>query len=482
MTSYTPRPYQPGMTDHVLNTRRCALWAFMGAGKCVTTLTAVDIMRLCGEALRVLVIAPLRVARTTWPEAVGAWDHLAHLRVAPIIGTPAERMAAAVRPADVYTVNFENVQWLVNFWKESWPYDCVVIDEATRLKSTRSVQGSKRGEALRDHLLLRTPRVIELTGTPAPNGLQDLYGQIYLLDGGARLGRSYSAFENRWFGFKRVQDALRPDKTYTKRITFPHAQAEIQGLVKDLCFTVLAKDCFTINEPVLHTVRVELPPAARKMYRNMEREMFAEIQGYDVEAFNAGTKSIKCLGLANGAVYTGSDEEVASDTSHWVEVHTEKLDALESIISEADGGGPVLVAYHFKPDLARILKRFPQARHIKTASDEAAFKAGTIPIGVVHAQSIGHGVDGFQRVCNTLIFFAHWWAMEDRAQLIERIGPVRQIQSGNTLADGSNRPVLIYNIVAKDTIDEAVIARVDGKLSVQDALLAYMRQVEPELG
>ena len=353
----------------------------------------------------------------------------------------------------------------------------VLVHNCTRLKSTRNIQGSKRGAALRDLLLTKTSRVIELTGTPAPNGLQDLYGQILLLDGGSRLGRSYSAFENRWFGFQRAADALKI-KTYVKRVVFPHAQAEIQGLLKDLCLTVLAKDCFPINEPQVFTVKVQLPPDARKMYRNMEREMFAEIQGYGIEAFNAATKSMKTLQICNGAVFTGSDEAIESGASHWVDVHDAKLDALESIINEADEGRPILVAYHFRPDIERILKRFPQARLIKTPSDEAAFKAGHIPVGLVHAQSIGHGVDGFQRVCNTLVFFAHWWAMEDRAQLIERIGPVRQIQAGNVQADGSNRPVLIYNIVAEQTIDEAVLQRVEGKLSTQDALLQYMRKVE----
>lgn len=477
MKPFTPRPYQHQIVDHVLAKPRCAVWAFMGAGKSACTLQALDVLMLAGEAKRTLVIAPLRVARTTWPEEPRKWSNLQHLRVVPVIGTREERAAAMTRPGDIYTINFENVQWLVNYCAGNWPFDCVVIDEATRLKSTRNIQGSKRGAALRDLLLQKTPRVIELTGTPAPNGLQDLYGQILLLDGGARLGRSYSAFENRWFGFQRAADALKI-KTYVKRVVFPHAQAEIQGLLKDLCLTVLAKDCFPINEPQVFTVKVQLPPDARKMYRNMEREMFAEIQGYGIEAFNAGTKSIKCLSIANGAVYTGSDEAIESGASHWVDVHDAKLDALESIINEADEGRPILVAYHFRPDIERILKRFPQARLIKTPSDEAAFKAGHIPVGLVHAQSIGHGVDGFQRVCNTLVFFAHWWAMEDRAQLIERIGPVRQIQAGNVQADGSNRPVLIYNIVAENTVDEAVLQRVEGKLSTQDALLQYMRKVE----
>lgn len=474
------RPYQPPMIDHIVRNPRCALWAFMGAGKSLVTLTALDMLLLTGDISRVLIIAPLRVARTTWPEEVKKWSHLKGLRVVPIIGTPTQRITATTRAAEVYTVNFENVQWLVKFWEGAWPYDCVVIDEATAFKSTRLVQGGARGQALIDHLLLRTKRVIELTGTPAPNGLQDLYGQILLLDGGQRLGRSYSAFENRWFGFQRVTDALK--RTYVKRVTFPHAQAEIQGLLKDICLTVQAKDCFDINEPVVINVEVDLPSNARLMYRTMERELFAEIQGFGIEAVHAGAKSIKCLSLANGAIYTGADIAAENGTGHWVEVHDAKLDALASIINEADEGRPILVAYQFKPDLERILKRFPQAVHIRTAFEEAAFKAGNIQVGVVHPQSIGHGVDGFQKVCNTIVFFGHWWAMDTRAQLIERIGPVRQIQTGHILPDGSNRPVLVYNIVARGTIDEAVLARVEGKASVQDALMAYMTKKEEQDG
>lgn len=182
-----------------------------------------------------------------------------------------------------------------------------------------------------------------------------------------------------------------------------------------------------------------------------------------------------CLSIANGAAYTGSGEAVENDTAHWVEVHTEKLDALESIIGES-GGVPVLVAYHFKPDRDRILKRFPKAVHIRTKAEEAAFKAGHIEIGLVHAQSIGHGVDGFQNATNILIFFAHWWAMEDRAQLIERIGPVRQIQSGHTTIAGRNRPVMLYNIVARGTVDEAVLERLQTKVDVQQALTNFMKR------
>ena len=447
----------------------------MGAGKSVSTLTALDALMLAGEVDKTLIVAPLRVARSTWVDEVAKWNHLQHLRVVPIVGTPGERERAMIEDADIFTINYENLQWLVTHWQDHWPYSTVVLDEVTRLRSARITQGSKRAAELQKVIYTKVARVIELTGTPAPSGLDSLYGQILLIDRGQRLGRTFTAFENRWFGYQRAADAVSNGRNYVKRVAFPHAQAEIQGLLKDICLTLDAKDWFPIDEPIVNTVYVDLPPDARRMYRNMEQELFTEIQEYGIEAFNAASKSIKLLAIANGSVYTGSGEAVENDTSHWVEVHTEKLDALQSIIDES-GGTPVLVAYHFKPDRDRILKRFPGAVHIRTRAEEAAFKAGRIPIGVVHAQSIGHGVDGFQNATNILIFFAHWWAMEDRAQLIERIGPVRQIQSGHTTIEGRNRPVLLYNVVARDTLDTVVLERLESKVSVQAALTSFMKR------
>lgn len=356
----------------------------------------------------------------------------------------------------------------------------VLVHNCTRIKATRLRQGSKRGAALATVAFTKVKRWVNLTGTPAPNGLGDLWGQTYFLDQGRRLGRSFSDFENRWFGFQRARDAINAHKSYVKRIAFPHAQDEIQGLLKDICLTLDPKDWFPIDEPTVVDVPVDLPPDARAIYRDMEREMFASIKGYDIEAFGAAAKTIKALQIGNGAAYTGSLEVVeASAAPHWVNVHDEKLDALQSIIDES-GGVPILVAYHFKPDLERLLQRFPQARHIKSQADEAAFKAKQVPIGLVHAQSIGHGVDGFQNVTNILVFFAHWWAMEDRVQLIERIGPVRQIQSGHTTVAGRNRPVFIYNIIARNTMDEVVLERHRTKKSVQELLLTAMKLKETE--
>jgi SNF2 family DNA or RNA helicase len=269
------------MIQHVLTHPRCALWAGMGMGKTSATLFAVRELLAAGRVKKVLVIAPLRVARTTWPDEVGKWNQLQSLRLVPVVGTDKERREALARPAEVYTINYENVQWLVNHLTANavWDFDMVVLDECTRVKRTRLVQGSKRGASLSTVAFTRVKRWVNLTGTPAPNGLEDLWGQTYFLDQGKRLGRSYSDFENRWFGFQRAKDAVANGRTFVKRIAFPHAQDEIQGLLKDICLTLDPKDWFPIDEPVVTNVYVELPPTARAIYRNMEREMFAEIQG-----------------------------------------------------------------------------------------------------------------------------------------------------------------------------------------------------------
>jgi len=460
---FKPFPYQQQMVQHVLDTPRCALFAGMGMGKTSATLCAIDGLLFSGMAKKPLVIGPLRVARSTWPNETQKWKQFAHMRCSPIVGTPDERRRALATDADFYTTNYENVPRLVEQLGDEWPFDMVIADESPRLKSFRTRQGGKRAAALKHIAHEKVKRWVCLTGSPCERGLEDLWGQMWFLDEGTRLGRSYSAFENRWFGFRRVKDAVRADKSYVERVVFPHAQAEIQELLKDICLTLDPKDWFDLNEPIVRDVVVDLPPKARKHYREMEKEMFTAFLAGDAEAFNAASKTIKCLQIASGACYVGED------SSDWQQVHDEKLQALESIIAEANGM-PVLVAYHFKPDLVRLKQRFPEARHISTARDEADFKAGRISIALVHPQSIGHGVDGFQDVTNILVFFTRWWARGPHDQLIERIGPMRQMQSGH------QRPVYVYNLVAGGTVDEDVGVSIREKRSVDEVLMAAMKR------
>lgn len=444
----------------------------MGMGKTSASLYLADGLLMSGSARRVLVLAPLRVARSTWPDETQKWRQFSHLKIQNITGTADERKAAlANKRADIFTINYDNMEWLVDALEGRWPFDMVIADESTRLKSFRTKQGGKRARALKDAAFEKTRRWVNLTGTPAPNGLQDLWGQTFFLDGGRRLGDTYSAFENRWFGFQRAKQAVDSTKMFVKRVVFPHAQQEIQGLLKDICLTLDPKDWFDLEEPIVRTVSVKLPPQARKHYREMEKALFTEVREHGIEAFSAAGRDLKCLQIASGAMYV--DPTVVSDdepkAKQWVEVHDEKIEALRSIVEEA-AGMPVLVAYHFKSDLVRLKRAFPQARFLDDRpATVSQWNAGEIPVLLAHPQSAGHGLN-LQDGGNILVYFSHWWALEARQQIFERIGPVRQLQSGH------NRNTWIYHIVAEDTIDEDVIIRVDTKKSVQEVLMDAMKR------
>lgn len=506
MRDWTPRPYQPLMMAHVIRNPRCALFVPMGAGKTTAILAVLDAWFLSGLAKKAIVFAPLRVARDTWPQEALKWNQFVGMRIKFIEWTLPERAflqarakflklkaadekikdeatkqardlalmlrhsAIAARLAvlehvDVQCVNYDVIQQLVAILgEEHWPFDTVIADESTRLKNLRTKQGGKRTQALMKVAFSKITRWVNLTGTPSPNGLADLYGQLWFIDQGKRLGTSFTSFQNRWFGFKRASDAI-GYKPGVERVVFPHAQAEIQTLIKDVCLSLDMKGWFDLNEPIVKTLYVDLPPTARRHYNEMARKMFTEIAGLGVEAFAAAGKTIKCLQIANGFAYTGDDEV------KWVDVHDEKLDVLESIVEEA-AGMPVLVAYHFKPDLIRLKKRFPQGLDLSTKDGMAAAKRGGGRVWFGHPQSMGHGVDGLQYHSNILVYFAHWWDLEPRLQVLERIGPMRQMQAG------FERPVFVYNIVARGTMDESVIERTVTKRSVQDILLGAMKRNE----
>ena len=448
------RPYQKSMISFVQQNKRCLLWSFMGSGKTVSILTAVENLSVVEEVYPVLVIAPLRVAQTTWPNEVREWQHLGHLKVSAITGTPAQRRLAVDRKADIYTINYEGLPWLVEHLGEDWPFGMVVADESTRLKGFRTRQGGKRAKAL-SKVAFRSSRFVGLSGTPVSNGIIDIWGQTYFCDRGDRLGKTFRAFTNRWFRSVQVGNDFRA----IKLVPHDHSQGEIEQRLADICLSLNAKDHFDLKDPIVNILRVTLPPAAEKMYRDMEREMYIEL--HDVEAVNAASKTIKCLQLANGAIYV-------DDKGHWEPVHDMKLQALESIIEEA-AGAPILVAYNFKADLARLLQRFPQAKVLgKDPQVIEDWNAGKIPVLCLHPKSAGHGLS-LQHGGNILVFFGLDWNLEERLQVIERIGPVRQHQSGY------ERPVFIHYIVAAKTVDEVVLARVDEKKTVLDSLMEAMK-------
>lgn len=457
--------------------KRAGLWAGMGIGKTSATLVALDWLKLLGEIDAknpTLVLGPMRVARDTWPEEIAKWDQFADLRVVPLVGTPDERLTKLRIPADIYTISYDLAPWLVEYWLERWPYRQVIADEADRLKgfrekswtgnTTNKFKNAKTGRsAVRAYHLSRiahnlVDRWINLTGTPASAGLDDLWGQTWFLDRGKRLGATYGAFQRRWW--RKSWDS-NPD--HASMELMPGSDAQIRDAVRDIHLTVDPKDYFDLKDPIYHRLHVTLPPSARKLYTQARKEMYiglAELRGQPggINIANAGVLTQKCLQLANGAIY--SDPKRTA----WVKVHDAKLEALDSVIHEA-GGAPMIVAYSFRHDKERILDAFKQAVDISTPTGMRDFRLGKRTIGVAHPKSMGHGIDGLQLVSNIIVYFGHDWKTGERLQILERIGPMRQFQAG------IERPVYVYDIVARDTTDEEVMRVHHENRTVQDVLL-----------
>lgn len=456
--AYTPRPFAPLAMSHMACAERCALWAKPGMGKTSITMTWLEhLHNVVGEDAPTLVLAPLRVARDTWANEASKWEHLAGMDVVPIVGDAKQRAAALRQDAQVFTTNYENIVWLREHLAErgrAWPFRTVVADESTKLKGFRLRQGGVRAQALAGVAHKDVTRWVNLTGTPASNGLEDLWGQTWFLDAGQRLGRTFSAFRDRWF---------QPVKAgqFHQWKAAPWAADEIHARLADICLTLDPADWFDLHEPITNVVEVNLPPTARAKYREMERELFTLIGTVGVEAVSAAAKYGKCLQMAGGAVYL-------EDGKTWVKVHEEKLDALEELV-EATGEDPLLVAYQFKHEFDRLRERFPAALNLASAPDLKAAQAGKGKIWLGHPASMGHGVDGLQEHCNTVVFFAQDPNLEFHDQILERVGPMRQFQAGK------DRPVFVHYLVARGTIDELEMTRRSTKRSVQDALLDYMK-------
>jgi len=445
---FNPRPYQVEIINKIVSTPRCNIWAGMGLGKTVSTLTALKTLYDLGELVRpTLVLAPLRVARSTWVDEVGKWDHLKDLRVSPIIGTPQQRAKALSTPADIYTINYDNIPWLI---EQGWNFDCVVADESTKLKGHRARQGGKRTQALAK-VAHKTRRWVNLTGTPSPNGLEDLWGQNWFVDQGAALGRTFTQFSLKYFTVGYDGYSLKAK---------PTAHADIKTALAPSSLSLDAKDHFDLKDPIEVIVGVDLPKKAYDIYTDMVCDFSAEVANQAVTAVNAAVKSAKLLQIANGVVYSEGGAEI--------EIHQAKLEALDSIIAECSGA-PILLAYHFKSDFTRLQKRYPTAKVLdKNPETIRQWNRGEIPLLLAHPASAGHGLN-LQDGGNILVFFSHDWNLETYLQMIERIGTTRQAQAGH------DRPVFLYYIVAKNTIDEIVLARRKTKKSVQDALLEGLK-------
>lgn len=470
MTRFVPRPYQNLIRSFALDHRRANIFASPGLGKTSASIDIFDSLRAVGEAKRALVLAPKRVAINSWGGEIDKWrDSFGHLSIAVAIGTPDQRMAALRSGADITCINYDNIPWLMEKAGSEWPFDVVFADESTRLKGLRVAQrtstrgkeyiqgqGSTRAKAIAGVALKHVRHWYNLTGSPAPNGLQDLWGQQFFVDGGRRLGSSFAAFQNRWFR------SVPGSGGYSQIEPLPFAQREIEALLRETSITVDAKDWFPIEDAIERHFYVDLPSAARKHYLEIEKNLFTELAcGAEVEVFSSGSKAQKLLQIANGIIYHSEGE--------WENLHDEKLDALRSIKEETNGEN-LLVAYHYKPDRQRILKAFPKARFLddnpKTLED---WNAGRIPMLVCHPASAGHGLS-LQHGGRILVDYSSNYNMEYDEQVLARVGPVRQLQSGY------NRSVFRYRIVARDTIEQhSVLPRLTHKMSIQDSLKAAMK-------
>ena len=437
---YKAHEYQEYATKFIEENEESAVFLECGLGKSVITLTAIKNLMARGKVSRVLVVAPLRVGKTTWPEEIGKWDHLAGLTYAVAIGSVTERLSAVKAKADITIINRENVEWLIDKSGMPFDYDMLVIDELSSFKSFKA----KRFKAL---LKVRPQitRVVGLTGTPSSNGLMDLWAEFRLLDLGERLGRYITRYRLAYFT---------PDKRNAQVVfsykPLPGAEERIYDKIDDITISMRASDYLKLPSLVMNMVVVEMGDKEKEIYDNLCDDMVVSLGESEIDAVNAASLSNKLLQMANGAVY-GEEQSVHH-------IHDEKLNALEDLIESANGK-PVLVAYWFKHDLARIKAKFPFVREIKTDADIRAWNRGEIEVGVIHPASAGHGLN-LQTGGSTLIWFGLTWSLELYQQTNARL--YRQ---------GQKNTVVIHHIVTKGTIDERVLKALEKKEKTQNSLI-----------
>lgn len=440
---YKPHEYQAFSTDFILEHTSAGLFLEPGLGKTIITLTAIWLLIYdYFDATKVLVIAPLRVARDTWSRECEKWAHLNGLTISKVLGSEKERKMALFKKADIYIINRENVEWLIK--TKEWDFDMVIIDELSSFKSP----SAKRFRALKK-VRHKIKRIVGLTGTPAPNGLLDIWSQIYLLDGGERLGRTFTGYRSLYFHpQKYINGGIPTDYTLND-----DAEEKIYSKISDICISMKALEYLKMPECIFNKVEIELSEKEMKMYRQLERDLILPFEDSDVDAANAAVLTNKLLQMASGAVY---DE--FSDVKY---IHDKKLEALEDLI-EAANGKPVLVYYGFKHEKDRIKEKF-NVGEINTSEDIANWNAGKIQVALCHPASTGHGLNLQDGGC-TIIWFSLTWSLELYQQANARLW--RQ---------GQKQTVVIHHIIAKDTIDERAIKALEDKDISQKALIEAVK-------
>ena len=438
---YVPYDYQRYATDFILEHPVSAIFLDCGMGKSVITLTAIqELLYNRFDVRKVLVIAPLRVARDTWPSEIKKWEHLDKIQYSLVVGSETERLDALRQNVGIYIINRENVDWLINKSGHEFDFDMVVIDE---LSSFKSYQAKRFKSLLKVRHKIK--RIVGLTGTPSSNGLMDLWAEFRLLDQGERLGRFISNYRERFFV---------PDKR-NAQIVFSYkpkqgAEESIYRLISDITISMKSADYLHLPECINNRVEVKLSDEERKIYDELSREMVVSLKDKEIDAINAASLSNKLLQMANGAIYDENKEVI--------HIHDGKLDALEDLIESANGK-PVLVAYWFKHDLQRLKDRFKDARQIKESCDIDDWNNKRIQIGLIHPASAGHGLN-LQMGGSMLVWFGLTWSLELYQQTNARLH--RQ---------GQKETVVIHHILCKDTIDENVMDALEAKDKTQSRLI-----------
>lgn len=437
---YKPHEYQKYATDFIIAHPVSAILLEMGLGKSVITLTAIHKLMLDSfEVSRTLVIAPLRVASTTWPEEIRKWEHLKHLTYSVVTGGEKKRLQALRTPAHIYIINRENVDWLVTKSGVPFHFDMVVIDELSGFKSYQA----KRSKALLK-VRPKVKRVVGLTGTPSSNGLMDLWAEFRILDLGERLGRYITQYRNTYF----LPDKRNQQMIFSYKLK-AGAEEKIYKKIGDITIAMKATDYLPMPDRIINKINIPLSATEQKRYDTLKREMAVSVKGKEIDAVNAASLSNKLLQMASGAVY--------DDEKRMIPIHDRKLDALEEVIEGANGK-PVLVAYWYKHDLERIKKRFT-VQEIKTKEDIADWNERKIPVAVIHPAAAGHGLNLQSGGC-TLVWFSLTWSLELYEQTNARL--YRQ---------GQKETVVIHHLLAKGTIDEDVMNALAHKNKTQAALI-----------
>lgn len=446
---YNPYPYQQYAEREIIEKPNIGLFLDMGLGKTVITLTALQEMKFDRWCInKTLIIAPKKVAEDTWQTEAQKWQHLQGLRIVGVLGTATQREHALAIPADIYVINRENTQWLVERFGHDWPFDTVVLDESSSFKNHQA----KRFRALRT-VRPRINRLIELTGTPNPHGLMDLWSQVFLLDGGKRLGRTISVYRDMYF----IPDK-RNRTTIFSYAPKDGAELEIHKLISDICISMKASDYLDLPELVYEDIPVVLDDKAQKAYNRMERDAVLQVDEDTITATNAAALSGKLLQLCNGAVYDENREVV--------QVHDCKIEALLEAV-EGLNGQHAIICYSFIHDKDRLLQALAKTglrvRVYKDTHDKDAWNAGEIDLLLIHPASCGYGLN-LQDGGHHIIWFGLTWNLEEYQQANKRLH--RQ---------GQEHPVIVHHLVVKGGRDEDVIKSLEGKDNVQEALLQSLK-------